>query len=316
MQKISVIVPVYNTEKYLKKCLDSILMQTYPNIEVIVVNDGSPDDAETIINEYKKKYENKLIYLKKGNGGLSDSRNYGVKFATGDYICFVDSDDYIDKNLFSDLQKYMHLEYDMIKFKLIKVDKNYNEIEKIGGPVFEEKNGSEAFNILYAADVMLQPAWLYLYKRTFWNKNKFEYPKEKFHEDFARTALILLKAKRVVSVDVYGYYYYQSETSITRGNNESKKNKRAWDMLEHYDYMVETVKKYKLDKLTEENLKIYYTNNILLKIEDLSKDSRKQYITEIKKRKMIKNINARNLKQLAKKIVLHINIDLYLKLRS
>ena len=203
----------------------------------------------------------------------------------------------------------------MIKYKLVKVDENYNETEKVDGPIFEEKTGEEAFNTLYYQDVMLQPAWLYLYKTKFWKENNFEYPVGKLHEDFALTSLIMLKAKKVASTNVYGYYYYQSSSSITRGNDQQKIMKRALDMLYHYDYMNEKIKEYNISKQTLENLKIYYTNNIILKIEDLNKINQKYYIKEIKKRKILKNIKARNFKQLLKKIILNINIRWYLKLR-
>lgn len=314
MKLISVIIPIYNTQKYLKKCIDSVESQSYNNIEIILVNDGSTDSSEKIIQPYLQKYEN-IKYYKKENGGLSDARNYGIQKATGDYICFLDSDDYIDVNLFSKLQKYLDLDYDMIKYKLVKVDENYNETEKVDGPIFEEKTGEEAFDTLYYQDVMLQPAWLYLYKTKFWKENNFKYPVGKLHEDFALTSLIMLKAKKVASTNVYGYYYYQSSSSITRGNDQQKIMKRALDMLYHYDYMNEKIKEYNISKQTLENLKIYYTNNIILKIEDLNKINQKYYIKEIKKRKILKNIKARNFKQLLKKIILNINIRWYLKLR-
>lgn len=315
MAKISVIVPVYNVEKYLNKCLESLVNQSYNDIEIIVINDGSTDNSQEIIVEYAQKYPEKIKYFEKQNGGLSDARNFGLKKASGDYICFVDSDDYLDKNLFKDLQEYINLDNDMIKYKMIKVDEKYREIEKIEGPIFEPKSGEEAFNILYGTDIMLQPAWLYLYKRKFLEENNFDFPIGMYHEDFARTVLIMLKAKKIVSTNIYGYYYFQSSDSITRGNDKNKKLKRAMDMLKHYDYMEEKIKDYEISKETKENVKIYYTNNIILKIEELDEKSQKEYINEIKKRKMLKNIKARNMKQLLKKIILNINIKWYLKLR-
>ena len=123
MPKISVIVPVYNTERYLSKCLDSILNQTYDDIEVIVVNDGSTDNSELIIKEYVNKFPNKLKYYKKENGGLSDARNYGVEKAIGDYLCFVDSDDYIDTKLFEMVTPQMDKQIELIKYKAIIVIK-------------------------------------------------------------------------------------------------------------------------------------------------------------------------------------------------
>ena len=256
MKLISIIIPIYNTQKYLEKCIESVENQTYNNMEVILVNDGSTDSSEKVIQPYLQKYEN-IKYYKKENGGLSDARNYGIQKATGDYICFLDSDDYIDIDLFSNLKKYIDSDYDMIKYKLIKVDEDYNEIDKVDGPVFEEKTGEEAFNTLYYQDLMLQPAWLYLYKTEFWKDNDFKYPVGRLHEDFALTSLIMLKAKRVASTNVYGYYYYQSMTSITRGNNQQKVMKRAMDMLNHYDYMDKKIKEYNITKQTLENLKIY-----------------------------------------------------------
>ena len=98
--KISVIVPVYNVELYLSKCLDSLVHQTIESIEIIVVNDGSTDNSQKIIDEYKTKYPNKIKSYIKSNGGLSDARNYGIDKANGQYIGFVDSDDYVEINMF------------------------------------------------------------------------------------------------------------------------------------------------------------------------------------------------------------------------
>ncbi len=314
MTKISVIVPVYNVENTIGKCLNSIVNQTLKDIEIIVVNDGSKDKSQDIIDEYVKEYSNIKSYIKE-NGGLSDARNYGLEKASGDYICFVDSDDYIDTSLFEKLEKYILLQIDMIKYKMIKVDENYKEIEKIDGPTFDELMGEDAFNTLYSTDIMLQPAWLYLYKKSFLDENNFKYPVGKYHEDFATTVLLMVKAKSITSTDIYGYYYYQSNESITRGNDKEKTLKRAMDMLEHYTAMEEEIKNIDLAKKTKENIKIYYTNNIILKVEELEGEDRKLYIKEIKRRKMLKNIKARNLKQLLKKLLLNININWYLKLR-
>ncbi len=96
--KVSVIVPVYGTEQYLRKCLDSLVEQTLQEIEIIVVNDGSPDNSQQIIEEYEEKYTN-VHGFQKENGGLSDARNYGIKQATGEFIAFVDSDDYVEKTM-------------------------------------------------------------------------------------------------------------------------------------------------------------------------------------------------------------------------
>ena len=203
MHKISVIVPVYNSEKYIEKCLKSILIQKNVEFEIIVVNDGSTDNSEKIINEFVNIYPNKIKYFYKENGGLSDARNYGIKHITGDYICFVDSDDYLDETLFESLEKYINKDIELIKYKCVKVDSNYKELEKVDGPIFENKSGEDAFNTLYSSDVLIEPACLYLYKKDFWVKNNFSFPLKKYHEDWAVVPYILISAQSVASVNLY-----------------------------------------------------------------------------------------------------------------
>ena len=128
MPKISVIVPVYNTEKYIERCLKSLLEQRYNDYEIIVVNDGSLDNSEEVINMYIKNYGDKIKYYVKPNGGLSDARNYGIQKATGDYICFVDSDDYIESELFEKLSSYVLQGIELIKYKCIRVNEKGEEI--------------------------------------------------------------------------------------------------------------------------------------------------------------------------------------------
>ena len=103
MIKVSIIVPVYGVEEWLSRCLDSLVNQTLNDIEIIVVNDGSPDNSQAIIDEYERKYPDMVKGYQKENGGLSDARNYGMKYATGEYIAFVDSDDYVDLAMYEKL---------------------------------------------------------------------------------------------------------------------------------------------------------------------------------------------------------------------
>ena len=135
MTKISVIVPVYNVEKYLSKCLDSLANQTLKDIEIIIVNDGSPDNSQKIIDEYVKKYNNMKSYIKE-NGGLSDARNFGIKKATGEYISFLDSDDYVTHDMYERMyEKAISNNFDIVVCDLNyvtddKITKIYSRIEK------------------------------------------------------------------------------------------------------------------------------------------------------------------------------------------
>ena len=317
MPKVSVIVPIYNVEKYLEKCLDSLVNQTLKDIEIILVNDGSTDNSGQIAKKYANKYKDKIIYLEKENGGLSDARNYGLEYAKGDYISFVDSDDYISKNLYSELVKYMEKDYDMIKFGILIVDLKNNKIIENKSQQFENKTGEEAFDILYKTDKMTEIAWGYLYKASFWKENNFKFTKDMYHEDFGLIPLVILKAKKVASTNILGYYYVQSDKSITRNSDEKKKLKMSYDLLKFYDNMIKEIENYDISKKSKENIKIYYTNCILLEIKNISRKVEKQkYIKEIRKRKMIKNIKVRNFKQLVKRILLNFNIECYLKIQN
>ena len=317
MPKISVIVPIYNVEKYLEKCLDSLVNQTLKDIEIILVNDGSTDNSGQIAKEYVSKYKEKIVYLEKQNGGLSDARNYGLEYAKGDYISFVDSDDYISKNLYSQLAKYMEEDYDMVKFGILTVDLKNNKMIENKSKQFENKTGEEAFDILYKTDKMTEVAWGYLYKASFWKENNFKFTKDMYHEDFGLIPLVILKAKKVASTNILGYYYVQSDKSITRNSDEKKKLKMSYDLLKFYDNMIKEIENYDISKKAKENIKIYYTNCILLEIKNISRKVEKQkYIKEIRKRKMIKNIKVRNFKQLVKRILLNFNIECYLKIQN
>ena len=318
MPTLSVIVPVYNTEKYVEKCINSILNSSFKDLEIIIVNDGSTDNSEEIIKKIIE--ENKdfnIKYLKKENGGLSDARNFALPYVKGKYISFIDSDDYIDVNLYKNLEKYMKQDIDLIKFKMKKVDEEGNILEKLDGPVFEKCTGEEGYKKLCVDDKFLDPACIYLYKTKFFKENNFKYAKGLYHEDFGLTSLIILKASSFVSTEEFGYYYLQTKNSITRDKDYKKEIKKAKDLIKHYDNMIEKIDNdnYKISKESKILIKRYFTNTLLLKSYDLKEESLKNYLKELKKRKLYKNIKVENLKQLIKKILLMINVKLYLKMR-
>ena len=132
----------------------------------------------------------------------------------------------------------MNQNYDMVKFKIVKVNSKGQVIEENVSPVFNEKTGEEAFNILYRVDVMTEVAWGYLYKSSFWKNNKFEFMKDRYHEDFGLIPLVMLRANKVASTNIMGYYYVQSEQSITRNVNITKKKKMSMDLIYYYDNMI------------------------------------------------------------------------------
>lgn len=319
MPKLSIIVPVYNTEKYVEKCLNSIYNQKIKDLEIIIVNDGSEDNSETVIKQWMEKKDKKITikYFKKQNGGLSDARNFGVTKALGEYISFVDSDDYIDENLYKNLEKYIKEDIDLIKFKMQTVNEKGNIVKKLEGPIFEKCTGEEGFRKLCGFDKYIDPACIYLYKRDFFIKNKFQYELDTYHEDFGLTPLIIINAKSFVSVNEYGYNYLQSNNSITRNEDAKKNIKKASDILKHYDNMISKIQNYNVNKDTKDLVKRYYTNTVIIKAKELQGHEKefKNYIKEIKKRKLYKNIKPYNIKQLLKRIILGISVNLYIKMR-
>lgn len=325
MSKISIIVPVYNTGDKFKKCLDSLVNQTVKDIEIIIINDGSTDNSEEIIKEYIKEYKEqieansnedavKIEFYSKENEGIAKTRNYGIEKANSDYILFVDSDDYIDIKLVEKLLPYIEQNIDLIKFKLQRVNENGEILEKTDGPVFEKTTGQDGFNKLYSQDVLLDSPCVYLIKKELFKKNNFTF-KRTYHEDFGLMPLVIVSAKDIVSTPYYLYSYVQSSNSLMRNDDYNKTLKRIEDVWFHYDNAMNKIEKMNLEKTTKENIKIYYTNAVILKIYELKEEDQKQFIKEIKKRKMYKNIKVRNLKQLIKRYLLKFNIKLYIKMR-
>ena len=315
MKKISIIIPVYNTEKYLRKCFDSVINQSYKNIEMVIINDGSKDNSEKIINEYKDKYPEIVSYYSKENTGVADTRNFGIEKAKGEYIMFLDSDDYIDEALFKNLEKYINQDIDLIKFKLQRVNREGKLLELVPGATFENTSGQDGFNKLYSTDVLLDSPCVYLIKKDIFTNNNLKFKVGTEHEDFGLMPFVIVLAKTMISINFYGYYYVQSDNSITRNEDYKKTVKKAYDALAHYDNAMKFLEKLKLDKLTKQNVKIYYTNAIILKTKGLQPAEQEKYIQEIKNRKMAKNIKIRNIKQLIKKILLCVDIKLYLKIK-
>lgn len=315
MKKISVIVPIYNAEKYVARCLDSILMQADESIELILINDGSTDKSEEIIKTYFETHKSNIKYIKKQNNGVANTRNLGLENATGDYIIFVDSDDYIDKDLFKNLKPYIDQDIDIIKYKAIIETEEEDKIGQYEGPTFGTVSGEKAFSKLCFDDEMVDALWVYAYKKELFIKNNLRFMKDADHEDFGLIPLIILKAKTFVSTNIQGYHYVQSKNSVTRTKDYSKTVKKVFDTLIHYDNMINKIENYKISNKAKEDVKIFYTNSILLRVNSLNKKDQKRFIKEIRKRKMTKNIKPRNAKQLLKRIILDINIPLYLKIR-
>lgn len=208
---ISVIVPVYKVEKYLDRCVESITNQTYKNLEIILVDDGSPDNCSKMCDEWAQKYS-RIKVIHKENGGLSDARNAGLDVAAGDYISFVDSDDWISTEYIEKL--YASIKKNDADISECNVYYSYDE------RYTEYNNDSAAY---YDNNEAIMDAYIRLYhiKTIVWNKlyrrqllDDIRFPKGKLHEDEFFTYLALGKASSFVHIEDYLYYYRQRADSI------------------------------------------------------------------------------------------------------
>lgn len=241
---ISVIVPVYNVQNYLNKCIESIISQTFKDLEIILVNDGSTDKSGEICDFYTKK-DNRIKVIHKKNGGLSDARNCGLEIAQGEYIAFLDSDDWIDENLYSTLYELINrfnADIAMCNFERVyEEDEILNHSEKSMERVYSNIEVLE--NIYTDSHDQMIVAWNKLYKKYLFNKKR--YPKGKIHEDEFLTPLLFYDSNKIVYTEEKLIYYRQNPNSIMG----SKFNIKRLDKLEAIDNRIKFLKEKNLDNL-------------------------------------------------------------------
>ena len=263
--KFSVIVPIFNVEKYLEKCLDCVVNQTYKNYECILVVDKSSDKSEEIANKYVKKYNWQKVYEE--NTGLAKARNLGVDKSNGDYIIFLDGDDYFEKDLLEKLNNQIKNE-DLIRYQARDIinntfvdypEKNYDTMP--GNDAFEK-----IINFHY-----VENAWLYAYNSKFYKKNHFKFMENCIAEDYGLIPLVISKSKSIKVISYIGYNYVQRQNSLMNNNNYLKKIKKMDDMLKQYNFEIENISKDSnpLFKTFLNNSLIYYSTT--LKYKDFKK---------------------------------------------
>ncbi len=310
MVKFSIIVPVYNVEDYLASCLDSIIDQTYEDFEVIVVNDGTKDNSQDIIDEYVKK-DKRIKGFKKTNGGLSDARNFGVSKAKGEYLLFVDSDDTINQDLLMELNNEIEkCEPELIRFQIAKIDAetHVNPCE-----TFSNITGAEAFKKL-AIDDYFVTACSSCYKKEYWDNNNFKYTLGVYHEDYGLTPYVYIKAKTVSSIGYVGYNYYFRDNSIMNDKNIEKEKKKNKDVLELFDLNMEIIDKDKKVSLEDKNLfRSYMANGLITKCKAQEGELFEEMFLELKKRKIGDYLLGDTLGRKVKKLVYKLMPKFYIK---
>ena len=226
--KVSVIVPVYNAECYLEKCLDSLINQTYKDIEIILVNDGSTDKSSKIIKEYVKKYHN-ITSIDITNHGQGYARNLGLKKATGNYIMFLDSDDFVDKNIVQKLVDNIN-NSDVSVCDIYKV---FNEEKRLFINYHDYGNDQISFMLSHPGPVAK------LYKKEVLDKVYFL--ENVYYEDLSFTPVVSLNIKKVSYVNEPLYYYVIHDNSTMK---QTKYNPKMDDIFKVIDYLSKKLKNY------------------------------------------------------------------------
>ena len=208
---VSIIVPIYKVEPYLRRCLDSIVNQTYTNLEIILVDDGSPDTCPQICDEYAAK-DKRIVVIHKENGGLSDARNAGLEISKGEYISFVDSDDWVDEKYIEILLNSAIAENtdiaigENIQTKQVVQKQNIKSITKT-------YSSKDALVHLFSQNhLTFVVSWGKIYKRNLFSTLRF--PIGKFHEDEFTTYLLFHKSKKISYTSKILYFYFQRSDSI------------------------------------------------------------------------------------------------------
>lgn len=266
---ISVIIPIYKVEQYLKRCIDSVLGQTYKNLEIVLVDDGSPDGCGKICDEYAA-IDNRVKVIHKKNGGLSDSRNVGIEISQGEYIAFIDSDDWIHKKYFEELYNLLKKSNsDISVCNFIRVSNENIRVDNSKQEVYEYSNIEALEQFVGEFYVQMVIACGKLYKKDLFKEIRF--PVGKLHEDEFTTYKVIFNAKKVILTTAQLYYYWQRQDSIMGVGFNIK---GRLDVIEAFKERGDFFKKMQLEQLSSKTYKalffLYLTVNNQIKELDIA----------------------------------------------
>lgn len=222
-KKISIIVPVYNGEKYIERCVDSLIRQTYKNIEIIIVNDGSTDDTLKILNKYAKE-DNRIVVITKENSGVTETRNIGIQKSSGDYLCFCDADDWYEpdmcETLIEAIKKY---NVKVAVCGYIRVEENLKTLIK-GTKTEHVLTKKEAIKNIISGGLFTGSLWTKIYEKTLFCNLQIE-RSIKYNEDILINYLVFKKVNHVAFIDKCKYNYYIHADSSTGGADSVRANR-------------------------------------------------------------------------------------------
>ncbi len=247
--KISIIVPVYKVENELDRCVQSLMKQTYKNIEIILVDDGSPDQCPKLCEQYAKEDE-RIRVIHKKNGGLSDARNAGLNLARGEYVLYVDSDDYIEVDSCERLINATSEEQvDIVVGNAIMEKSNsYEKMIHSATPAGEIYSAKDFIEKAVRASQWYAPSWLNMYRRDFLLQNKLFFKVGIYFEDMQMLPRVFLRAKKVACIDGVFYHYIVRENSIMTSEKDEKKKKDSIQNLKEWKSQFDQIQDEELQK--------------------------------------------------------------------
>jgi glycosyltransferase involved in cell wall biosynthesis len=258
---ISIIVPVYKVERELKRCVDSLVNQTYKNIEIILVDDGSPDHCPQMCDEFAKE-DNRIKVIHKENGGLSDARNAGLLYANGEYVLFVDSDDYIELDSCERFMAALNDEADFIVGECREVHTTYIKYQSHSNLQSEKVYNSRDYIIAsIQKNEWFAPAWLNLYKKSFLLQNNLLYKKGVFFEDTEMLPRLCLAAEKIQYLKYPFYNYVLRDGSIMGSANFEKKRIDSLNIYSEWYQMFESIEDSEMQRYLYGALIKYYLKN-------------------------------------------------------
>lgn len=296
--KLSIIVPMYNVENYIQQCLDSLVMQTCKDFEIIVVNDGSTDEGPKIVEKMVEQYPHRIQLLHKRNGGLSDARNYAIPFATGEYITFLDSDDYVDVTLYEKMINLMDQGFDVV---VTNIEYFYED----GSPSWVMKGLSPWKCDSLAKQALLSPmfAWNKMYKAKFFKEDGYQYPLNTWYEDIPVTVPIFASTELIGFLDETLIHYRQREGSIM-SVTKSERLKEIFGVMQLVRDEMKSLNCMELyfdeiEYLHIEHLRLYgmfrfIRSPLFSELYDLAESTMRQEFPNWKRNKYIKNVGFKN----------------------
>ena len=242
MLKYSVIIPVYNVENYLPRCIDSLLTQNYSDLEILLIDNGSKDQSGQICENYAAQFSNITAYHIP-NKGVSSARNFGLAKAKGEFICFVDADDYLVENLFSDVENQLDSELDLLVFSYYNsIEKNLSEIARSAKilPIKGKKDKSEfiaLFQELFLTD-MMYTVWNKIYRREFLEKHQIVFENYELGEDVRFNRTVYECVNEIAFSQTCYYVYISGRASSAMGQYNSNRMKYQLEELEKVDQLM------------------------------------------------------------------------------